>query len=393
MISFVFLVGFLLEDIEVSIIFTTLAIIRMAASFMSFGFGANIIKPLIEIPYNERNSVILHIILIKIVFVFFATVIISSLGVLKEVSALVVLLALLGSVWAFVDIYVELMSDRLYKLYFVFKAGIAVFALLLKVFLVITNTELLFYVLTIEGLFPFIFLLITHIDKKSLKQGIGLEYFRKVYKLIKYGVFIWTSSFLQIGGSRLLYLLISTLVSLKFSAFYYIFLRLVEGLMFIPNNICASFFKKIIIKKNNILEQEKLRYQMLTTCLLSSLVASPALFTVLYIYLKTKEVNIENYFLLLPVIIGVTVLSFLRIWISREIVFNENLIASPFSYTISFIFTTGCIYIFADQGMWIVISLLVYYLISCIAPFMIYSSRMKSTYTLLKKLSHVQIKN
>ncbi|WP_298532300.1 hypothetical protein [uncultured Algibacter sp.] len=389
LISFVFLVGFMLEEEQVNRIFTTLAIIQMTASFMSFGFGANIIKPLLDTPNKQRNSVVLHIILLKIGFVLFATILIEQFNLLNQISPLVVFLTLLGSVWSFADIYVELMSLKRYKQYFVLKAILSVFSLALKFTLIKINVELLYYFLTIEGLFPLAFFLLTHVNKDSTREGVKIVYFKQVYKLIRHGIFIWSSSFLQIGGSRLLYLIINVLVPYRFSAFYYIFLRLVEGLMFIPNNICASFFKKIINKQYDILVQEELRYKMLTNCLLSSIIASPALFVVLYLYSKFKDITIENYFLLLPIIIGVTVLSFVRIWISREIVLNENLIASPISYTFGFLFTMICVYFLANHGMWIVISLLVYYLVCSIVPFTIYSSRMKSTYKLLKKLCHV----
>ncbi len=387
-ILFVFALGFLLKEEVVNKIFTALAIIQMAASFMSFGFGANIIKPLIETPTDKRNSIALHIVLIKIIFVVLATIIIHLTGLLEHMTGFIIFLATLGSAWAFVDIYVELMPKRIYKQYFVIKAIVSLMALILKIVLIKLNVNVLYYFLTIEGLFPLLFLVFTHLNKNSYKNGIHIKYFKNVFYLIKHGAFIWLSSFLQIGGSRLLYLVINMLVSIKFSTFYYIFLRLTEGLMFIPNNICANFFKKIISTQQDKLEQQKLRYKMLKTCILSSFIVSPALFIVLFVYLKIKDITIDNYFLLLPIVIGVTVLSFIRIWISREIVINENLIASPFSYTCSFIFSIGSIYLLSDQGMWIILGLLVYYLMSAIIPFTIYSSRMASTLGLLKKLYH-----
>ena len=388
-ISFVFIVGFKLDELQASLIFTAIAVIRMVAAFMSFGFGANILKPIKNIPIQKRNSVLLHIIIVKVIFVLLGAILINFFSFAKQLDFFAIFLTLIASVWAFVDIYVESISDKLYTRYFVLKAVFAILILILKVFLVEVNLELLFCFLTLEGIFPLVFLLSLHLNKEAIKEGVKIAHFKTVFNLIKHGGFIWLSSFLQIGGSRLLYLVINTLVPLKYSSFYYIFLRVNEGLLFIPNNICAKFFKKILDSENSVFLQKKLRYNMLKTCLLTGVLISPALYVVLFVYLKIKEISIDNFMFLFPVVGAVVVLSFLRIWISREIILNNNLIASPFSYALSFLCTITSIYLLADTGMWIICSLIIYYLMSSIIPFIIYKSRMQSTFALLKKLCHV----
>ena len=148
----------------------------------------------------------------------------------------------------------------------------------------------------------------------------------------------------------------------------------------------ASFYKKIIDQKTETSIQLQLRLQMLKTCFFASLPSFLVLFVVLFLYLNFKGLDITNYFLLLPVILSVTILSFFRIWISREIVLTENLIASPLSYILSFIFTITSLYVFSNHGMWIVVSLLVYFLSSCTAPFLINRTRMKFTRLTIKRL-------
>jgi len=385
-VAFVFIAGLSIEDKQASDLFKTLSIIQMASSLMSLGFGANIIIPLFKLTELKRSSVMLHIVIVKVCFVALISLLLAFLPFLPSLSYSLIFLILLGTVWSFVDVYVELLSKRRYRFYFILKAVVAVLILGIKIATLKANIDLLYYVLTLEGVFPLLFILFVHVNKASIKSGIKTKYFAKVYEIVLHGIFIWFSSFLQIGGSRIIYLFINSIAPSNYSTLYYLFLRLVEGLAFIPNNICASFYKKIIDQKTETSIQLQLRLQMLKTCFFASLPSFLVLFVVLFLYLNFKGLDITNYFLLLPVILSVTILSFFRIWISREIVLTENLIASPLSYILSFIFTITSLYVFSNHGMWIVVSLLVYYLSSCTAPFLINRTRMKFTRLTIKRL-------
>ena len=387
-IAFVFILGVISSDDFATEIFIILSIIKMTAAFMSFGFGANILKPLIEASPSYRTSLLLHIVVVKIIFAYAASFAIYYLGIISGLDFHVIFFLLLGAVWGFVDIYVESMSRPMYNRYFITKAVFSVFALILKLLFIKINHSYLYYILTIEGAYSLVFIMLTHIKKSSIKEGIKLNYFRDVYKLIKYGFYIWVSSFLQIGGSRTIYLLINASVMSNFSVFYYILLRLTEGLVFIPNNICARFYKKIILAKKDLFLQQKLRYKMLFTCLTSSFDISPILFIILFIYLEFKLLDVNNYYalILFPMVIAINFLSFIRVWVSREIILNENFIASPFSYLISLLFTIIGIHFFSDKGIWIVVSLVMYYGASSITPFLINTRKMASTRTIFKKL-------
>ena len=271
-VVFVLFVGLLLEDQQASDLFKTISIVQVASSLMSLGFGANIIIPLFKLSELKLSSVMLHIIIVKIGFVVFLSLIIGSLSLLPFMSYFLIFLALLGSVWSFVDLYVELLPKSYYKRYFILKAVVAVLILVIKIAMLKININDIYYVLTLEGVFPLLFILFIHLNKASVKIGIKKSYFIQVYNLVLHGIFIWFSSFLQIGGSRIIYLLINAIVPSKFSTLYYLFLRLVEGLAFIPNNICANFYKRIIDQEDETTSQLKLRLQMLKTCLLASLI-------------------------------------------------------------------------------------------------------------------------
>mgnify|MGYP003344851067 CR=1 FL=1 len=196
---------------------------------------------------------------------------------------------------------------------------------------------------------------------------------------------IWVSSFVQIGGSRIVFLVIENVVPQKISSIYYILLRLVEGLLFIPNNICAEHFKKIINNKKNSIFQLDLRNKMLISCLISSLIVSPILYFVFLAYINFKGINIESNAFMFTLVFILVIISFLRIWISREIVINDNLISSPISYFASFICTIPAIYFLSKYGFWVIFSLLVYYVIATITPLIVNSKKMNSTKDLLKK--------
>lgn len=384
LILFIFLLGFFLDETISTNIFKFLAVIKIGSSLLSFGFGTSILKPLNAIKKKEKNTLLLHVVYAKLFLVFLLSLYVNQFYPIDEVSFGAFFLVFLGSVWGFVDLYVEILPKKAYKNYFFFKAILSVIALLFKLCLLYDSSHLLYYFLTIEGLFPLVFLVYTILNKWEINLGLQYRSFVKVYELVVYTTSIWISSFIQIGGSRLVFLVIESVVSSRLSTIYYLVLRSTEGLLFIPNNICASLFNKTIKLVHNSEKQLNFRKKTLKTCIFASLVIAPVFFATILVFANQKKLTIIDQSFIFVLSVGVVFLSFFRVWLSREIVINNNLKSSPISYLTSFFCTIPFIYILSNYGIAVLFSLLIYYIVASTTPLMVSPNKMKITRKLIK---------
>ena len=340
------------------------------------GLGLLIIKPLLSKTKNERKAALTLILIYKLVLALIITLLAINLPFFKNYSFLIVFITVFCSLWKFVDLYCESLSRKSYKNYFMLKAAFSIIILTLKIIILVKNQDWVFYFLTAEGLFSFFFSLFHNLNWKSTKLVFSSKTISLVASLVKEGRLVWLSSALEIGGARLIFIVIEQNVSGSYSVLYYFILRVVEGLYIIPNNICANFYQKVLLEKNNSDIQMSIRNKMMTSCINASYLIMPLVLLVTWGFLFFKGMSLKTYLVSTLILFFVVVLSFFRAWLNREIILNKNYLSLPVSYTLSAGLTLALVFILANYGTFVLLCLLLYYISLSFFPLIVNKKRM-----------------
>ena len=340
------------------------------------GLGLLIIKPLLSKTKNERKAALTLILIYKLLLALIITMLAINLPFFKNYSFLIVFITVFCSLWKFVDLYCESLSRKSYKNYFMLKAVFSTIILILKIFILVKNQDWVFYILTAEGLFSFFFSLFHNLNWKSTKLVFSSKTISLVASLVKEGRLVWLSSALEIGGARLIFIVIEQNVSGSYSVLYYFILRVVEGLYIIPNNICANFYQKVLLEKNNSDTQILIRKKMMSSCINASYLIMPLVLSLIWGFLFFKGAPLKTYLVSTLILFFVVVLSFFRAWLNREIILNKNYLSLPVSYTLSAGLTLALVFVLANYGVFVLLCLLLYYISLSFFPLIVNKKRM-----------------
>ncbi len=351
------------------------------------GLGLLIIKPLLLRNKNERKAALTLILFCKAILALIITLLAFSLPFFKNYSFLIIFITVFCSLWKFIDLYCESLSRKIYRRYFLLKAVFSIIILIIKIFILLYNQDWVLYLLTAEGLFSFFFSVFHNLNWKSTKLVFSSKTTSLVASLVKEGRLVWLSSVLEIGGARLIFIIIEQNVSASYSVLYYFILRIVEGLYIIPNNICANLYQKVLLEKNNTNTQILIRNKMMNSCINASYLIMPLVLLVTWGFLFFKDMPLKTYFVATTILLFVVVLSFFRAWLNREIILNKNYLSLPVSYTLSAGLTLASVFIFANYGIFILFCLLLYYISLSFFPLIVNKKRMDfSNQIILEKI-------